>query len=263
VGDCGTSELVHISAAALPDAENPPVAATYPYRLKGNYDADGAKGNFPARDSVTIGNIQVIQPSTTQYGPEYTYDLTETKPDGLSTTWTYHIVPLSAANEAFVQAQQVLPTAPGDPGGIYILKITSNDPTSITGGLAPGGTVSFGAGLKILAFNARLGNTWNTQGNDAGSQTSYNFNGTVVQRGIVDACGHNLEDWEVHMTGNLSSPTHRNAAIDMTLGIGTEYGGFLLSYTLVETGATNGLRDFIKETATISAEPKQSGPPGP
>src|SRR5437899_2764371 len=43
IGDCGTSALTHIAAASTPDAENPPVAATYPYRLKGTYDADGVK----------------------------------------------------------------------------------------------------------------------------------------------------------------------------------------------------------------------------
>ena len=258
VGSCGTSALTKVSAAALQNSPEPPVEATYQYRLSGVFDADGHKGPYPATATRTVGKPTIIA-STKQGGKEFTYTVTEQKEGNLHTSWGYHVIAPTPASGPIDFGQHNAGQVPDDPGGIYLNSMSSNDPSSLFGGQGVAGrdfTVTFNPGIKLAPFNLRETKTWSTSGNDPTTQSSFALDGVVIQRSLVDACGKVLEAWEVHMQGTLSSAAHRNASVDLTFELGTEYGGFSLGEAIIESGSDHGLRDYLNEVTSISEEAK-------
>jgi hypothetical protein len=269
IGDCGTSAYTAAANAVSQDAQYPPVPATYKYRIKGTFDSDGERGNFPAQDTRTVSNVQTRVPSAQKNGPEYTFDVTETRAAGRTTTYTFHIIPITAFSGpiTYLNHQGV---SQNDPAGIYLSKVQSNDPASLFGGIGPTGNPTGGftfipsPEIKLVQFAIFPNQTWTSQGSDAGSQSSFNFTGTTVQTDYVDACGSVLEAWQVHMKGSLSSVNHRSGYADLTWDLGPQYGGFILSEHTIFSGSSESgrLRDFMDETATISQKAISPQPNG-
>ena len=252
VGDCGTSVLTHTSDAATANAPFAPAAGTYPFRLKGNYDTDGVKGDFPARVTRTIENVKIVQSAGNLYDSIYTFDVRETRPAGKYVQYTYEVAPENVSTN--VLGSLIAAGVPAnDPAGVYLLRIESNDPSSLVGASSFTATPP----LRILPIPAAVSQAWTDNSADSSTNSSLSLTGSVIQRSLVDACGYVLESWQVHLTGTLSSISGRNASIDMLLGIGTEYGGFILSESIIESGSTAGALDFLQETSSISTLPKE------
>jgi hypothetical protein len=239
---------------ATTDSEYAPGAATYTYRASGAYfnGANGTTSVFPASAKWTVGNVL---PANAPASTNFTFDVTQVRTgssgETFTTTVSYHVVPVTPASLASGPIGDptgiFVPKPVGsenDPGGVYLTKIVSDDPGSLLGKgtFQPAGTPASvttpqtgptPTGLKLINYyaNSPFSSPWHTQGSDPASGTTLSLDGafTSPPRTQVDACEANLEAWGVHFSGTVSGS--RNGYVDLALGIGSTYGGFLLSET--------------------------------
>jgi hypothetical protein len=237
---CNTSPLTPVDRSATADSPYAPAGAAYKYRQLGNFwNPNGTAQPYPVSSTRTVTNVAPPNPPP---NTSYTFDVTQTSTDSVgtvfTTTYSYHVV----AGHGLTGGDPtgITPITVQDPGGIYITKITSDDPGSIFGALsapfAPVATTTGGspAGIKILNLLADTGTQWDTSGTDP-SGLSLTLHGVTLGRQQVDACGAVLQTWGVHLYGTIGNPTGASSSrpdgslVDLSWGIGTEYGGFLLS----------------------------------
>jgi hypothetical protein len=94
-------------------------------------------------------------------------------------------------------------------------------------------------------------------GTDALRGMSMSLEGTVVERGRVDACGTVLDAWKVHATIAVTSATMAQT-YESTFDMGTQFGGIVLSDHLVLSGLQSATAVSRDTTAIITQSPPLS-----
>ena len=91
-------------------------------------------------------------------------------------------------------------------------------------------------------------------GTDALRGMSMSLEGTVVERGRVDACGTVLDAWKAHVTIVVTSPTVAQT-YESTFDVGTQFGGIVLSDHFILSGFQAGIPVSRDTTAIITQSP--------
>ena len=82
--------------------------------------------------------------------------------------------------------------------------------------------------MQFIKTPLAVGDSWNSAGVDPNNQTSVQISGSVPAKVTVNACGVALDAYQVHISGQIASPT-----IQLTwtadYDIGPQYGGLILA----------------------------------
>ena len=211
---------------ATPGIGEPPTAGRYTYRQEGTIEIAG-------RDPI------VLPPELSR-----TVDAVET--DAETGELTYDVV-TTAFGETTTTSYAVRQTT-GDPSldGLFLTQVVTERPDGSVDQFAPLG------GVRLIALPAAPQTTWNDVGTDPLTATSMIVDGTVVEKGRVNACGTVLDSWTVEVTGRILGPS-KAIEIDATYAIGTQFGGLVLAEDVHLTGTDAG--ETVEQTSktTINA----------
>lgn len=82
--------------------------------------------------------------------------------------------------------------------------------------------------FQLLPTPVSVGLSWQAAATDPIEQTSIEFQANIPKKDTVDACGTPLDSFQVHISGNLVSPTFQ-LTWTADYDIGTQYGGLILA----------------------------------
>jgi hypothetical protein len=181
------------------DVSQPPVPATYTYRMTGTlFDGQGNRQLPPvATRDVRNGRATPNTPG------DFTFDVAVSQADRTTTT-TYHVVPRTSA---------------AVPPGLYIAKVDSGASMPFTPKPE----------LLLLPFPANTGTTFTAAGSDG--LTTLSYDGTVSQVDRVDACGEFVDAVTVVLKNGRASSGRAEAGtavvenFEASYAIATQYGG--------------------------------------
>lgn len=117
--------------------------------------------------------------------------------------------------------------------------------------------------VQFLPTPVSIGNTWTAVGTDPIDQTSMTLQGSIPAKTTVDACGTALDSFDVHISGNIVSPT---AQLTWTADydIGTQFGGLTLAEHVTLSGPDSGQSPgdtyTYDATSTINSTPPAPQP---
>lgn len=224
--------VVRDPATALITAPPPP--GTYRLRSSGTYSLAGTTGKLP---SV----LALSQPAPATSGTDQV--------DGAFKD--YSLVTGSGPTSYTEFGFRLAPDNPGTPG-ILLTALHWRD--SVRGDLdfVPGQP------LQFLPTPVAVGNTWSAAATDPIDQTSIALQGSIPKRDTVNACGVALDSFQVHIAGDIVSPTFQ-LTWTADYDIGTQFGGLILAehVTLSGPDRIRSLGDSYSydETSIIDSQP--------
>ncbi|HZS14400.1 MAG TPA: hypothetical protein VFC09_07370 [Candidatus Dormibacteraeota bacterium] len=249
----------------------PPVGATYQFRYSGtevfNPNTPQAKSvQLPATGTRTVTNVSPVQSDGS-----WTFDVVETY-NGSRVTTTYHVVPNgTSAPQAPQPPQQTLIASPSPSppppqngnlqSGLFLQSMTDARPDGSSDVFHPTPEV------LLMPFPAQQALVYQGGGVDGSNREAMEEDpqgGVIHDRARVDACGTVLDSWQAEIQGQMgdartpASPASKT--FDLTIDVGTQFGGLLLGEHLVEKGTDDdsGQPFTYDLTATIDSAPKQS-----
>ena len=112
--------------------------------------------------------------------------------------------------------------------------------------------------VQFIKTPLAVGDSWTSAGADPTNQTSVQISGKVPAKVTVNACGVALDAYQVHIDGQIASPT-----VQLTwtadYDIGPQYGGLILAEYVQLTGPdrvrNNGDTYSYDETSIINTVP--------
>ncbi|MHB8719414.1 MAG: hypothetical protein ACYDAC_11065 [Candidatus Dormibacteria bacterium] len=243
---CPSADPLSAAPLAAPATPSqPPPAATYAWRVSGQYQSGGSTVPFPPTSTITVGNIN------TQGGQgAYSFDVTDTS-SGLSgrepVTTTYEVVPAPQGGTAGgVSTNQA--------SAIYITKVVTVEP-------ATGTTLTFvpTPPIEFMALPAAPKESWSSVSSNAGTAgaaaTTEMLSGSIVGHARVDACGTLLDAWDVQVTGTITGPT-QTLKLTEEYWVGTEYGGLPLAVNATYKGTDGGASVTSTSQRTTDVQPQ-------
>jgi len=208
----------------------PPPAGPLPYRNNGSFTATGFNARtvpFPPSSVRTVGAI-------TKTADGFRYDVAAELAGDITTT-TYQVVSGS--------------TVPGD--GLYLVRIATR-----SAGGQPGSTFQPPVPLKLVDLPVVAGTSFTTAGTDPASGTAMSYTSTVGPKVRVDACGEPLDAITLRLENGRVDGPDANVDFELTVALGTQYGGLSLQDTLKQTGRRGqDVSATVVNRATISREP--------
>jgi hypothetical protein len=239
---------------------NPPVAAVYDFRTKGEMQVGGANSQRTTLPSV--GQRQVKNVHRNSDG-SFTFDVLSALGGDLTQS-TYLVVPTASTTTS---------------AGLYVSEMqsrtASSTQTTVFQPVQP---------LLLLRFPVVVGDTWAVTGVDPVHQTTMSYTATVGKNVRVDGCGVRMDAASVALTGNVTqcvstAQTGERCTPDAGLGqgaqadpqqqvqftaryaIGTQYGGIALADDVSQDGYQSASPYSLTEHSVIDTEPAlaQSG----
>jgi hypothetical protein len=259
-----------LQAPAPAAPATPPAAATYAFRYQGSktLGSGSAQQSFPMPGNGTRTVAPASIPEAVN--GSYAFSVTE-KFNRVTTADTYWVVPNGPGGSSEPDVQGTTPAA-----GMYLVEMTVTDPATGTDDFKPNPPV------ELMPFPASAGQQVDSSGVDGtdgqamqigpappSSPTGSSTPSQVTGHGNVDACGRLLDAWQVVLYGavedarapatSTSSGCASTRTFQLTLDVGTEYGGISLSDHLIENGQDQlSCKPFTYDiTATIDQEPER------
>ena len=231
------AELAVAKDPATAGIRNPPPSGSYLMRSGGSYQLGTTKGTL----SPVLTNLRSDSPhpgSDSLDGPYQDY-LVFLAHD-FQNYWAFD---LRLANDK--------PATPG----VQIVSMGWKD--AVRGDFAFFPT----APLQFIQTPLAIGNSWTSAGVDPNNETSVELSGSVPGKVTVNACGTALDAYQVHISGQIASPTLQ-LAWTADYDIGSQYGGLILAEKVQLSGTDSvqksGAMYSYDETSIINTVPPKS-----
>ena len=227
--------------AATSTIDNAPHPGRYIYRQSGRSQVDGKAAGKLA------GNVVVPVAARAPETSAQTAAFTVTTPSFESATISTTVAIQPAAASAGVPPTAATdPMTVGPPAGLFITKIVTT---------AGNSTTTFSPsppGVQVFAQPAGRGTTWQGTATDPTATVSVTVRGSVVGNTHVNACGNALDAVKVTLDETVAGISE-NLTESHVLGIGTEYGGLILSDERAVTGTISGHQVDQASSLTINS----------
>jgi hypothetical protein len=190
----------------------PPPMASYLLRSAGTYSLATASGKLPSALALT----QPAQPvaGTDQVDGAY-HD--------------YSLITASSPSSYVAYGFRLAPNNTATPG-ILLTSLHWRDSVRGNFDFVPDQPLQF-----LPTPVAPTSNPWTSAGTDPIDQTSVTLQGTIPKRETVNACGVALDSFQVHIAGNIVSPTFQ-LTWTADYDIGTQFGGLILAEHVALSG---------------------------
>ena len=221
-----------------------PAPGVFSYRNDGTFSVGGANANEGTFTDDTTREIRDV--TEIDGGFEFVVDA---RLGGTSTATTYRVVNVGPADEP-LEDLGVVDESVGR--GLYIVAVESTDDA--------GGTTVFRPAnpLVLLPVPAFAGDTFSASGTDPLTGTTMTYDGTVIGKQRVDACGEFLDAVRVELTdGRFVSPT-ANLEFAAIHDLATQFGGLSVQDLIEQAGTENAVPKAVTNHAVISDVPRQA-----
>lgn len=201
------------------------------------------EGAFPFR----VTGTDVLAGSATRYTAEILRTVKDAVDKG-GGTFTFTVETSGASGATFTQRfQTTTPTdfVPGEIGQV------AEDAT------LAGQHYSFNSPkpLRLMQLRADTAVAWKDAVTDPLSQTTVNYDATIIGKARVNACGQPIDTWKVSATANVVSP-NENLTVVLTTYFAPQYGGLIVEEDVSYSG-TVGANQVAEGSysATINRDP--------
>jgi hypothetical protein len=232
--DLNEFAVVKDPATAL--ISGPPPMASYLMRSTGTYSLASTSAKLP----TTLALVQPAQPKsgTDQVNGAF-HD--------------YSLITASSPSAYTAYGFRLAPDNPATPG-ILLTSLHWKDSVRGDFDFVPDQPLQF-----VPTPVAVTTSPWTAAGTDPIDQTSVTLQGTIPKRETVNACGVALDAFQVHITGNIVSPTFQ-LTWTADYDIGTQFGGLILKEDVALSGPDSvrnaGDSYTYKETSIIDSQPE-------
>lgn len=217
-----------------------PAVQELTYRNDGAFEIGGANAQIGVFTGDSRRAITAVEETDT--GFRY---LVEAELGGTLTQTVYEVVNLGSADDVIGSLGR-----DEDIGrGIFIVQVTSTD--------AEGAVSQFNPepAIQILPFPAIPSTTFQSAGTDVFTLTTMSFDGVVVGKQRVDACGEFVDAIRVELTnGRVVGP---GTTVEFTAvhDLATQFGGLSVHDTVAVNGSEGGIPVDRRNDATVNTVP--------
>jgi hypothetical protein len=224
------------------EKKEPPREGLYRWQRSGSLkSAETAGVNFQVRgfERRLLRNVEVVATTETPEGGNditFTYEVVQPEISGsnvLVTTYQVKSVGEPPTRSVFNPTRGQDEITAGEPErGMVIKKIEvlDKDGNQVS-------TFEPATGLLLIPYRVRPGEVWQSVAVDPKTGQRLQLDGTVLDRGRVDACGDLIEGWQVQST--ISSTSDSGATTrQYDYLVAPQYGSILLNEHIVQKDAT-------------------------
>ena len=227
--------------AATSSIDNAPHPGRYLYRQTGHSTMDGKAAGKLAGNVV----VPVAAKATDTSAQTAAFTVTTPSFEDATITTSFAVQP-AAASAPLPPTSVTPPMTVGPPAGLFITKIVTTAGNSTTT-FTPNQP-----GVQVFSEPAGKGTTWQGTATDPTAAVSVTVNGSVVGNTHVNACGNALDAVKVTIDETVAG-INENLTESHVLGIGTEYGGLILSDERKVTGSVSGHQVEQASSLTINS----------
>ena len=238
--ECPFADVASPELIASRNVEGQPQQGTYRWKFVSTRNADGAaRRGFVTRRILNVSDVRVtdnpvhqVQGSAPPKTETFTYDLETRFADGSRQVVTYQVKKNAAQVGQSPPVGNTTVQVGEDDRGLSIARVVNFDAAGIS-------TTSFAPSRPVLLLPIEVNSNQQFQsvGVDPSGATLVH-NATVLSRKTVDACGEQVDGWEVRSSEQFTDRHGTASATDYTYYVAPQLGGVLTYERIVPAGST-------------------------